>query len=137
MHLGYGMSELSMASHMPDLIEGQPFGSAGKVVLNLLMKIVDPDTNNEMHRGEIGEVCIRGPTVMRGYLGKPDATSDCIRDGWMHTGDMGYVDDNGYLFIVDRLKELIKVKGFQVSSYVLDFEQTYCWNESCRCRQPS
>ena len=51
------------------------------------IQIVDPETNSERHQGEIGEVCIRGPTVMRGYLGKPDATNDCIKDGWMHTGE--------------------------------------------------
>ncbi|KAK6737593.1 hypothetical protein RB195_019977 [Necator americanus] len=111
---GYGMSELCMASHLPDLVEGQPFGSVGKLSSNLEMKIVDPETGVGRKFGEVGEICIRGPTVMLGYLKKPDATRQCIRDGWMHTGDMGYVRNDGYLFIVDRLKELIKVKGFQV-----------------------
>ncbi|ETN82342.1 hypothetical protein NECAME_16411 [Necator americanus] len=103
------MSELCMASHLPDLVEGQPFGSVGKLSSNLEMKIVDPETGVGRKFGEVGEICIRGPTVMLGYLKKPDATRQCIRDG-----DMGYVRNDGYLFIVDRLKELIKVKGFQV-----------------------
>ncbi|KAK6737596.1 hypothetical protein RB195_019978 [Necator americanus] len=116
----YGMSELCMASHMPDAFEGQPFGSVGKLLSNLEMKIVDPETNIEKNRGEEGEICIRGPTVMLGYLEQPDATRECIRDGWVHTGDIGYVNETGNLFIVDRLKELIKVKGYQVSPAELE-----------------
>ncbi|EYB89843.1 hypothetical protein Y032_0227g2821 [Ancylostoma ceylanicum] len=111
---GYGMSEVSMASHLPDIVDGQPFGSVGKLASNLEMKIVNPENHMERKRGEVGEICIRGPTVMLGYINKPKETSECIKDGWMHTGDLGYVDNKGYLFIVDRLKELIKVKGFQV-----------------------
>ncbi|PIO57987.1 hypothetical protein TELCIR_20590 [Teladorsagia circumcincta] len=103
-----------MATHMPDLINGQPFGSVGKLVSNMEMKITDPDTGEERKTGEIGEICLRGPTVMLGYLHNVEATEECIRDGWLHTGDLGYVDDKNYLFVVDRLKELIKVKGFQV-----------------------
>ncbi|ETN86319.1 AMP-binding enzyme [Necator americanus] len=106
---GYGMSEICMASHLPDLISGQPFGSVGKLASNMEMKIVDPETGIAKKRGELGEICIRGPTVMYGYFGKPEMTQKCIKDGWMYTGDIGYVDDDGYLFIVDRLKELIKV----------------------------
>lgn len=80
------------------------------------MQIVDPSSGKEVNDGEKGEICIRGPTIMLGYLGRPDATKSTIIDGWMHTGDIGYVDKVGNLFIVDRLKELIKVKGLQVSS---------------------
>ncbi|EPB79744.1 hypothetical protein ANCCEY_01118 [Ancylostoma ceylanicum] len=116
---GYGMSEVSMASHLPDIVDGQPFGSVGKLASNLEMKIVNPENHMERKRGEVGEICIRGPTVMLGYINKPKETSECIKDGWMHTGDLGYVDNKGYLFIVDRLKELIKVKGFQVTSNFL------------------
>ncbi|VDN26343.1 unnamed protein product [Cylicostephanus goldi] len=108
------MSETCLASHLADLVNGQPPGSVGKVLPNLETKIVDPDTGDMKGRGEVGEICVRGPTVMLGYHRKPEMTQHCIRDGWMHTGDLGYVDDKGYLFIVDRLKDLIKVKGFQV-----------------------
>ncbi|XGW09715.1 hypothetical protein V3C99_011746 [Haemonchus contortus] len=114
MQQGYGMSEATMATHLPDAHLGQPFGSVGKIVSNLEMKIVDPETGNERSTGEIGEICVRGPTVMLGYFQNVEATENCIKDGWLHTGDLGYVDDDNYLFIVDRLKELIKVKGFQV-----------------------
>ncbi|KAK6031184.1 hypothetical protein OSTOST_02659, partial [Ostertagia ostertagi] len=82
--------------------------------LNSSFQIIDPETGNEQSTGEIGEICLRGPTVMLGYFHNVEATKDCIRDGWLHTGDLGYVDDKNYLFVVDRLKELIKVKGFQV-----------------------
>jgi acyl-CoA synthetase (AMP-forming)/AMP-acid ligase II len=64
---------------------------------------------------EKGEVCVRGPQIMKGYLNKPDATADTIdAEGWLHTGDIGYADADGHFFIVDRAKELIKYKGFQV-----------------------
>uniref|UniRef100_A0A1I7WRJ6 AMP-binding domain-containing protein n=1 Tax=Heterorhabditis bacteriophora TaxID=37862 RepID=A0A1I7WRJ6_HETBA len=119
--LGYGMTESTMATHMPDLKSGQPFGS-----------IVDPSTGKDQKVGERGEICVRGPTVMLGYLGRPDATSSTIIDGWLHTGknsfdilcDIGYVDNDGNLFIVDRLKELIKVKGLQL---VIAKQRMYCF----------
>uniref|UniRef100_A0A183FRQ7 AMP-binding_C domain-containing protein n=1 Tax=Heligmosomoides polygyrus TaxID=6339 RepID=A0A183FRQ7_HELPZ len=82
--------------------------------------IVDPSTGKEMPPGMTGEICIRGPTVMLGYLGKPDATRTTIINGWLHTGDIGYVDEYRNLFIVDRLKELIKVKGLQVAPAELE-----------------
>lgn len=118
--VGYGMTECTMASHLPDLKNNVPFGSVGKVASNLHMKIVDPSTGKEMPPGMTGEICIRGPTVMLGYLGKPDATRTTIINGWLHTGDIGYVDEYRNLFIVDRLKELIKVKGLQVAPAELE-----------------
>lgn len=95
-------------------------------------QIVDTTTGEELPTGKAGEIMVRGPTVMLGYLNRPDATAESIeRDGWLHTGsiilfehlglgDIGYVDEAGYLFIVDRLKELIKVKGLQVSKHYKD-----------------
>ncbi|CAJ0607097.1 unnamed protein product [Cylicocyclus nassatus] len=117
---GYGMTECTMASHVPDLKNNVPFGSVGKVASNLRMKIIDPSTGKEMPAGMPGEICIKGPTVMLGYLGKPDATKSTIINGWLHTGDIGYVDEYRNLFIVDRLKELIKVKGLQVAPAELE-----------------
>ncbi|KAK0427348.1 hypothetical protein QR680_010180 [Steinernema hermaphroditum] len=112
----YGMTELTAASHAlyydaRDL----KFGSSGKLVSNMEMRIIDPQTGKDLERNQRGEVCLRGGTVMVGYLNRPQATAQTIDDeGWLHTGDVGYVDDDGYTFIVDRLKELIKVKGYQV-----------------------
>lgn len=136
---GYGMTECSMASHLPDLRNDQPYGSVGKLASNLVMKvrisessfsmfkrkqkysiytkviqIVEPGTDREQPVNQRGEICVRGPTIMLGYLGRPEATASTVIDGWLHTGDIGYLNEDGNLFIVDRLKELIKVKGLQV-----------------------
>ena len=77
--------------------------------------IVDPAGGGPLGLDEDGEVWVRGPQVMRGYLNNPSATASTIdADGWLHTGDIGHIDEDGHLFVVDRLKELIKYKGFQV-----------------------
>jgi acyl-CoA synthetase (AMP-forming)/AMP-acid ligase II len=79
------------------------------------------ETQAVLKPGEKGEVCIRGPQVMKGYLGQPGATAEMIdSEGWVHTGDIGYADEDGALFIVDRLKELIKYKGRQVAPAELE-----------------
>ncbi|KAK6737611.1 hypothetical protein RB195_019989 [Necator americanus] len=117
---GYGLTECTMASHLPDLKNNVPFGSVGKISPNLCLKIIDPSTEKEVPPGMSGEICIKGPTVMLGYLGRPDATNSTIKNGWLHTGDIGYVDEYRNLFIVDRLKELIKVKGLQVAPAELE-----------------
>ena len=77
--------------------------------------MVDPATGEDLGVGEEGEIWLYGPQVMMGYLNNPEATAETIdADGWLHTGDIGRVDDDGYWYITDRLKELIKYKGFQV-----------------------
>jgi acyl-CoA synthetase (AMP-forming)/AMP-acid ligase II len=76
---------------------------------------VDPGTGAELPPREVGELWIRGPQIMKGYYGDPEATANTLVDGWLRTGDLGYKDEEGYVFIVDRLKELIKCKGFQVA----------------------
>ncbi|KAE9547042.1 hypothetical protein FO519_009746, partial [Halicephalobus sp. NKZ332] len=111
---GYGMTEISMASHLPDL-KNPKIGSAGKTQSLTEMKVIDVETQKELGFREKGEILLRGPTVMLGYLNRPQATAETIDDdGWLHTGDIGFVEEDGALFIVDRLKELIKVKGLQV-----------------------
>jgi acyl-CoA synthetase (AMP-forming)/AMP-acid ligase II len=83
--------------------------------------LVDPASGNELGPNEEGELCVRGPQNMKGYLNNPAATARTIDgDGWLHTGDIGYADEDGHFFIVDRVKELIKYKGFQVAPAELE-----------------
>jgi acyl-CoA synthetase (AMP-forming)/AMP-acid ligase II len=111
---GYGMTELSPASHMTPPGGFKP-GSVGVTVPSTQTKIADPVTGADLGTGQEGEVWVRGPQVMKGYLNNPEATAATVdTDGWLHTGDLGYLDAGGYLYVVDRLKELIKYKGFQV-----------------------
>jgi 4-coumarate--CoA ligase len=111
---GYGMTELSPVTHATPDGQGRP-GTIGILVPDTECRVVDPDTGDDLGVGEDGEIWVRGPQVMRGYRNNPGATADTIdADGWLHTGDIGHVDANGHFTIVDRLKELIKYKGFQV-----------------------
>ena len=111
---GYGMTELSPVSHLTPPGRFKP-GSCGVTAPNTVTMIVDPITQKELGVDEDGEVCIKGPQVMLGYLGNQAATDAIFdRDGWLHTGDIGHIDADGHLYVVDRLKELIKYKGFQV-----------------------
>ncbi|MGA4965172.1 4-coumarate--CoA ligase family protein [Streptomyces pseudogriseolus] len=120
----YGMTELSPGTHVVplDLMEEAPPGTVGKLIAGTEMRIVSlDDPGKDLGPGESGEILIRGPQVMKGYLGRPDATAAMIdEDGWLHTGDVGHVDDDGWLFVVDRVKELIKYKGFQVAPAELE-----------------
>ena len=111
---GYGMTELSPVSHFTPPGRNRP-GASGLTVPNTECLIVDPDRGDSLGPGEDGELWIRGPQVMQGYLNQPAATAATLdADGWLHTGDIAHFDADGYLFIVDRLKELIKYKAFQV-----------------------
>jgi acyl-CoA synthetase (AMP-forming)/AMP-acid ligase II len=119
---GYGMTELSPLSHLtyPASNEEKP-ASAGFCLPNTTCKIVGVESRVELGPGEEGEVCVRGPQVMKGYLGQPEATAELIdSEGWLRTGDIGYADQDGALYIVDRLKELIKYKGRQVAPAELE-----------------
>ena len=121
---GYGMTELSPASHaVPQAaMRVAPPGTVGRLIAGTEMRIVAlDDPGKDLGPGEAGEILIRGPQVMKGYLGRPDATAAMIdEDGWLHTGDIGRVDDDGWLFVVDRVKELIKYKGYQVAPAELE-----------------
>ncbi|MFJ5268170.1 4-coumarate--CoA ligase family protein [Streptomyces sp. NPDC088358] len=120
---GYGMTELSPCTHLVPLdATDAPPGTVGRLIAGTEMRIVSlDDPDQELGVGEAGEIVIRGPQVMKGYLGRPDATAEMIEpDGWLHTGDVGYVDTDGWLFVVDRVKELIKYKGFQVAPAELE-----------------
>lgn len=119
---GYGMTETSPVTHSsPAPPLDIKFGSVGVPAPNTECKIIDLETGAPLGPGEKGEVCVRGPQVMVGYLNNPEATAITIdADGWLHTGDIGYADADGHFFIVDRAKELIKYKGLQVAPAELE-----------------
>ena len=119
---GYGMTETSPVTHSsPPERENVKYGSVGVPAPSTECKIVNLETGKELGPNEEGEVCVRGPQVMKGYLNRPEATAATIdADGWLHTGDIGYADNDGHFYIVDRAKELIKYKGFQVAPAELE-----------------
>jgi len=111
---GYGMTELSPVTHAtpPGDYRG---GTSGVTISNTEIRIVDPETGADLPVGDPGELWVRGPQVMKGYLNNPQATAETIDpEGWLHTGDVAIIDDHDHVSIVDRIKELIKFKGFQV-----------------------
>ena len=117
---GYGLTETSPVTHVSPRERNKP-GTVGVLTPNTEALIVDVATGEPVPAGERGELCIRGPQNMKGYLNDPDATAAMIDDdGWLHTGDIAIVDDEGYFSIVDRVKELIKYKGYQVAPAELE-----------------
>jgi len=112
---GYGLSEAPTASHCNPLFGKNKTGSIGFPLPGVACKIVDLETGlKEIPVGEIGELIIRGPQVMSEYYNRPDENRIALRSGWLFTGDVAKMDDEGYFYIVDRKKDLIKVSGFQV-----------------------
>ncbi len=112
-HQGYGLTECSpFASYNHDTAFRA--GSIGTPIENVEMTVADPATGQEVADGELGEILIKGPNVMKGYFRNPDATAQAVRNGWLHSGDIGYRDPDGYFYIVDRIKDLINVSGFKV-----------------------
>jgi acyl-CoA synthetase (AMP-forming)/AMP-acid ligase II len=117
---GYGMTEASPATHVTPRHGGKA-GSVGPPMPSTECRVVSLETGEDVGQGEKGEICVRGPQVMKGYLNSPEATAQTIdSDGWLHTGDIGYADADEYFYIVDRAKELIKYKGFQVAPAELE-----------------
>jgi long-chain acyl-CoA synthetase len=119
---GYGLTEASPATHNspldPDRIKLE---SGGVLLADTEHRIVDLLTGEqELGPREIGEICVRGPQVMQGYWNAPEETARALRDGWLHTGDTGWIDDEGYIYIVDRMKEMIKYKSFSVAPAELE-----------------
>ena len=117
---GFGMTETSPGAFLTPS-DRIVHGSTGPLMPNTEAKIVDTATGEELGYNEQGEIWVRGPQVMKGYLNRPDATAITITpDGWLRTGDIGYADEDGYFYIVDRLKELIKYKAYQVAPAELE-----------------
>jgi fatty-acyl-CoA synthase len=111
----YGLTELSGASGVildPDDAVARP-NAAGRPIMFHRVRIVDA-VGDEAPRGEIGEITIHGPSVMQGYLNRPEQTEAAIRSGWLHTGDMGWMDDDGFLYLVDRRNEMLISGGINV-----------------------
>ena len=113
----YGMTEVTMGatSNPSGRSAVRKVGSVGIPVFDTEVKIVPLEGGEEpLPPGEVGEICVRGPQVMIGYYNKPEETANVLKDGWMHTGDVGYMDEDGYVFIVDRKKDMLIYKGYNV-----------------------
>jgi acyl-CoA synthetase (AMP-forming)/AMP-acid ligase II len=119
---GYGLTETSPVTHVnPEDPARIKLGSVGVPIANTECAVVSLETGNPLGIREEGEIWIRGPQVMKGYLNNPDATAQTLTpDGWLRTGDVGYVDEDGYFYIVDRVKEMIKYKGLQIAPAELE-----------------
>jgi acyl-CoA synthetase (AMP-forming)/AMP-acid ligase II len=117
---GYGMTETSPVSHTAPRGKHKP-GTIGPCLPNMQCRIVDDESLEDVPEGERGELWMRGPNIMKGYLNNEQATKETIvEDGWLRTGDVAIIDEDGYFAIVDRVKELIKYKGFQVAPAELE-----------------
>ena len=112
---GYGLSEAPVATHCNPITGETKVGSIGMPLPDVECRVVDLDDGvTVLEQGEVGELLIKGPQVMKGYHNMPTETMNTLREGWLYTGDIVYMDEQGYFFIVDRKKELIKPGGFQV-----------------------
>lgn len=115
MVLGYGLSEASPETHNSPPERVRP-GTIGIPVIDSDARIVDAETGEtELAPGQVGELVIRGPQVMKGYLNQPEDNQETLRNGWLYTGDLGFVDEEGYFHIADRKKETIKYKGYTIA----------------------
>jgi len=110
---GYGLSETSPLACFNHFDKPSKPGTVGQPIFGVEIKCFD-DNDNEVPRGERGEIVIRGPNIMKGYYKRPEATAEAFRSGWFHTGDIGVIDGEGYLAIVDRKKDMILRGGYNV-----------------------
>ena len=110
---GYGLSEAAPVVSFNPLRGPRKAGSVGLPLPDITVKIFD-DHGNEVPPGQIGEIVVNGPNVMQGYYNQPEETALTLRNCWLHTGDMGKIDEDGYIYIVDRRKEMLLVRGMNV-----------------------
>ena len=110
---GFGMTETSPCASCNPIDGSGKIGSIGMPLPSTDMRIVD-DNGTVLPMGSTGEIQVKGPQVMLGYYNRPEATAEVIKDGWMSTGDIGLMDEDGYFKIVDRKKDMILVSGFNV-----------------------
>ncbi|KIX97748.1 uncharacterized protein Z520_06526 [Fonsecaea multimorphosa CBS 102226] len=117
---GYGLTECSPSVLHQHESDEDDIGTVGKVLSGTQVRLVDPVSKEDVAPGQEGELWVQGPQVMMGYLGDSEATAGTFSGGWLRTGDIMRVDDKGNFWVVDRLKELIKYKGFQVAPSELE-----------------
>lgn len=114
---GYALTESMMAICCTPVEGKYKVGSIGMPVADVFVRIADAEDGSKdlpLGAGNVGEIVVRAPQLMRGYWQRPEATADMLRNGELYTGDLGYMDEDGYIFIVDRKKDVVKVSGFQV-----------------------
>lgn len=120
LHHSYGMTETTFTTFCGEVRADKP-GSPGTLVKAMECKVVDPESNKPLAMGARGELCFKGPMVTRGYLANAEATAEAFdADGWLRSGDLGYVDEDGYFYVVERLKDVLKYNGHQVSPSELE-----------------
>lgn len=111
---GYGLTEASPVTHANNIWEKRKIGSIGIPFPDTDARIVDPASGETLPAGGIGELAVRGPQVMKGYWNRPEETAEALRDGWLFTGDMARMDEDGFFYILDRKKELIIAGGYNI-----------------------
>ncbi len=126
---GYGLTEASPVVSCNPLDGPRKPGSVGLPLPGVETRILSED-GAELPRGQVGEIAVRGPNVMKGYLNAPEATAETLKDGWLHTGDLGYIDEDGYIFIVDRKKDLIISHGMNI--YPREIEEALYAHQAVR-----
>ena len=127
---GFGMTETGCIASLNPYYGDRRVGSIGLPIRGQEMKIIDQDTGVDIAPGEYGEIVIKGPNVMMGYLHNPEATAEMITDGWLHSGDIGYMDDDGYFYIVDRTKDMIIRGGENI--YPREIEEVLYQHDAIR-----